>query len=842
MTMRGLTLTCVTAALMAARAIPAQADDLDFLLPPGDAQVQSTASPDTDAQAYDEEVAVEPLREDAATPAAEPRRRLGLSTVEEIVVTAQKREESLSDVSIAVSAFSGEDMAALGITDTRDLSTFIPGFSYADSGYTVPIYSLRGVGFNESSQTASSTVGIYVDEQNLAFPVFSKGTNLDLERVEVLKGPQGTLYGRNTTGGAVNYIANKPTETFEAGFGVSYGNYQTLDADGYVSGPLSDTLRARLAYRTIQSNEGWQYSITRGEDGPSGTLGEIAKQSGRLTLDWLPSDVFTTSLTLSGWTDDSEPQAPQAIGFQPQNAVTGGLVGDLALAPSVRNHPLVPADTDDARVADWVADFDWRLNETFWMAALRSDWDFADTTRLTFLASYADFENDHALIPQSGLSVINTERDLLVDTSAYAFELRLDGRAGDRIDWLAGAYLSHDDVYEYQSIFIDTNSAAFGLPVPIVGPIVGPLLSDRVDTYGEQVADTWALFLNGGLHLADAFKLNLGLRYTSEIRKFKGCSIDSPYGTTGVGFSPVINLLSLSRGGSGGAMRGGCFTMDPETANPGLFEGTLDESNVSGRIALDWTPADDQLLYVSFSRGFKSGSFPVFASSDQAQYLPATQEQLHAWELGGKTAFLERRLRFNFAGFFYDYKDKQLVGRIVDPLFGPLQKLVNAPKSEVYGVEAELQASPFEGLFLALSAIYLKTEVIEYEGLDQSGDPVNLAGEPFNFSPEIEYTLLVDYVRPLTERWDIGFGLDYAWTDQTNSVLTGDELFVIESYGLLNARLNLIASDGGWRFSLWARNLTDEYYSHGVFNTGDTIGRYAGMPRTYGVSAAYSFQ
>src|SRR5690606_10795922 len=123
------------------------------------------------------------------------------------------------------------------------------------------------------------------------------------------------------------------------------------------------------------------------------------------------------------------------------------------------------------------------------------------------------------------------------------------------------------------------------------------LLSNRVDTYGEQIADTWALFFNGGLHLSDAFKLNLGLRYTSEVREFKGCSIDSPYGTTGLGFSPVINALSLTRGGSGTqARRGGCFTLDPETAESGLYAGELDESNVSGRIALDWMPSDDQLL------------------------------------------------------------------------------------------------------------------------------------------------------------------------------------------------------------------------------------------------------
>lgn len=820
--------------------------------------VASPAVAQQQADGYDRTIPVPASHEMAPEPS--PDRRLGMSTIDEIIVTAQKKEESLSDVSIAVSAFSGEELQALGITDTRDLGTFIPGFSYAESGYTVPIYSLRGVGFNESSQTASATVGIYVDEANLAFPVFSKGANLDLERVEVLKGPQGTLYGRNTTGGAVNYIARKPTERFEAGISGSYGSYQSVDLETHASGAIAEDWRARAAYRVIDSGKGWQYSLTRGRDGEAGTLGEISKQAGRVILDWRPTDTWTSSLTLSGWTDRSEPQAPQAIGFQPQNPITGRLIGNAALAPEVLNHPLVPFDTDDARLADWPASIPWRLDESFWMAALRSDWQWSDTTTLTLLGSYADFRNDHSLIPQSGLSQINTERDLLVDTQAYSLETRLSGLFSDDIDWMLGGFLSRDSVYEYQTIFIDTNSAAFVVPgllpildlggIPSVSAIVGSPVANRVDTYGDQTANTHAVFANGNWRFLPDFKLNLGMRYTSEERTFSGCSVDSPSSTRGVGFAAAFTGIALARPltnlGSPIPTRfaqpKSCFTLAPDTNNAGLYTGKLDESNVSGRAALDWTPLADHLYYVSFSRGYKSGSFPIFASSDQGQYEPVTQERLDAIEIGAKIALLDRRLRANFAAYHYDYKDKQLVGRLLDAVFGPLQKLVNAPESRVRGVELELQASPLSGLFVAVSASLIDTEILEYEGLDQSGDPVNLAGKPFNYSPRTEFTVLADYVWPLGDHYNLGIGADYSYTDETNSVLTGDEMFVIDNYFLVNARLSLSAADERWRVTAWGRNVTNEYYSNGSFNTGDTISRYAGMPRTIGISVSYALR
>jgi iron complex outermembrane receptor protein len=788
-------------------------------------------------------IAVDSSTPEVPAPAA---RRPGLGgPIEEIVVTAQKREQSINDVSIAISAFSGDDMKALGITDTRDLGALVPGFTYADSGFNTPVYTLRGIGFNEASQTASSTVGVYVDEFNLPFPVMSKGANLDLERVEVLKGPQGTLYGRNTTGGAVNYIARKPSDTFEAGLTAGYGNYQTLDAEAYVSGPLASNLRARLAARTVTSGEGWQYSLTRPDD----HLGKKDRQTARLGIDWDASDTLSIRATVDGWQDQSEPQAPQAVYIRAQNP----LLGNLALHQQVREHPLVPEDTDDSRVADWTTGLDYQLHDNFLMGTLRADWSLGDTTTLSVLASMSRFKSDGTTLPQSGLSVqYVTDRVIDVDTRAQSFELRLAMDPSDTLHLLTGVFLSSDEVSEVQDYYAGKVSAVFPLPGELGSPI-----ADRLVLRGHQEADSYAAFGNAEWQFASDLKLTLGMRYTWEERVFRGCSADNPDRSSGIGFGTLFNVTSLlsidspdellafirdlSTGGASDS--GECFTTNVDTGRPGMAHpDPLEEDNVSGRVALDWTPSESALLYASFSRGYKSGSFPILSSSRSDQYEPARQEQLDAYEMGTKAGFLDGMLQINVAAFYYDYKDKQLLSHINDPVFGPLPLLENAPKSRVTGAELEVQANPLAGLFVSAAATWLDAEVEEFVGTNNEGEQQDFAGQRFNFTPEWSYSLIANYTYPLPRNQAITVGADYSFTGETNAQLGGDPRFIQPEYGLLNARLALGNEDRSWTVSVFGRNLLDEYYVVGTFNPGDTISRYTGAPRTYGVSLSLELQ
>lgn len=240
--------------------------------------------------------------------------------ITEIVVTAQKRAESVNEVPLSITAIDGETLAARGITDVRSLEKAVPGFQYIEGSFAAPVYAIRGIGFNDSTLGSRATVSVYVDEVPLPFSIVTKGAALDLERVEVLKGPQGTLFGQNATGGAINYIAAKPTSEFQAGLNFEVGSFQRVDVSGFVSGPITDTLTARLSARN-EAGKGWQKSLTR----PGDRLGAPLFSQGRLLLDWEPSDRLSVNLNFNGFIDRSETQAPQYIAYDPLTPAFAGL-------------------------------------------------------------------------------------------------------------------------------------------------------------------------------------------------------------------------------------------------------------------------------------------------------------------------------------------------------------------------------------------------------------------------------------------------------------------------------------------------------------------------------------
>lgn len=789
--------------------------------------------------------------------------------IENIVVTAQRREEGMNDVSVAITAYTREQLAALGVNDTRDLGQLVPGFTFADGGFNTPIYTLRGVGFNENSQTASATVGVYIDEFNLPFPVMTRGPAVDIERVEVLKGPQGTLYGRNTTGGAINFIAAKPQAEFGYGASVGYSRFDTTDMSAWVTGSITGSLRARIALRDMQAGEGWQQSRTRhdGSDAYNGntgrdiggaygrfgndTMGEVDKQSGRLMLDWDASESLQLSGHIAGWRDRSDPQALQLIGLDPRSSPP-----DPQFHPDVASYPFNDPDTDDNRAADWPNDgTEFRLNDRFVSGGVRLDWQFSDSVELAVLASSGKFEADGSFTPQSGFDVSNMERNIFATTDFYNIEARLSGRWRELLFWQLGANYSEDDVEEFQRLNHETVSIVFPMDSDPGDGTAG--LDNRSGFEGNQLAEVEAIFLHTEWQLSELFKLTAALRYTDELRSFDGCSRDVDVGTEpgadqeppgatdeGVGLDNAFTGISATQspmaGYSPGSVEsGGCFTLDNETRRPGRFFGELHEDNVSGRLAVDWTPNEDWLVFLSWSRGFKSGSFPLINISDSIQYTPAVQEQLDALEAGVKWTFAERRGQLNASAFDYRYLDKQLLTNFRDPIFGPLPILRNAPKSNVRGAELDLKLTPVNGLYIALAASYLDSEVEEFVSGDINGDDFDFSGKPFNYTPQWEYTLAVNYALPLFDRFELSAGIDYRYTDETNATLERNPLFAIDDYALVNAQLMLTPLAGPWSVRIWGRNITDEYYVTNVTNQIDSLGRYTGMPQVWGVTFAW---
>lgn len=777
---------------------------------------------------------------DAATGETETLTR-GIG-IEEIIVTAQKRSEDINEVPIAISAFSGDDLATLGVTDTQSLSRMVPGFSANENGGQSTIFTLRGVGFNDTTYTATGTVGIYVDEVNLPYSAMTRGPTVDVKRVEVLKGPQGTLYGRNTTGGLINYVPNEATDSFSTGMTAGYSRFETIDAEGFVSGPFTDTLKGRLAIRVIDAGKGWQVSNTR----PNDTFAEQSRSSLRGSLDWAPTDNLTFKAGIEGFRIKGQPQGAQALDTQAQNP----FVGAIALDPRVSSYPYYSGD--NPRVADWAPDYPWRIKDSFLMESLKGIWNVSDTMAVTGIASHMKVQADGSDAATSGLDVLNTDSRLDASIKTDAFELRVSDQWGDRFNWTLGANLSKDVGTESRQIHIQTLSIFFPLPADEVVPLLpSNFVATEIVLNGAPTIKQKALFLNTDTNLTDVLDLNLGIRYTENDQHYTSCAYEPEDSPQPSGFSAVFTGLSFSTaaqytlatgmpGNPSPVLRGDCFILFDDGSHP-EYVADLNEDNLSGRAALSWKPDGDTLVFGSISRGFKAGGFPVLNASSTKQLVAATQEELLDYEAGTKISFLENKLHVDFGGFYYDYKDKQLLTRLNDPLFGPLPLLRNAPKSHVYGVELGIQATPIDGLFVAFAGSYIKTKIDEFVSTNFTGDEQDFAGQPFNFSPEAQASIVADYTWGLTQRLDLGVGADYSYTGRTNGTLEENAKYAIDSYSILGARVHLGPNSKTWTATMWGRNLTNELVNTGTFNLGDTVVRYTGMPRTYGVSFSYFY-
>lgn len=745
------------------------------------------------------------------------------STLEEIVVTAQKREQSINDVGMSIAAVSGESLQARGIESAADLVKVVPGFSYTPTQFDMPVYTLRGVGYYESSLAANPAVSVYVDEVPLPYPAMVRGALLDLQRVEVLMGPQGTLFGQNATGGAINYIANKPTSTFEAGVTADYGRFNTVGLEGYVSGPLSEKIGARLALSSVQG-DGWQRSMDRGDE-----LGRTDEIVGRLLVDFNATDTLAFRLNANGWQDQSESQAPQHRGIS--IAVPG-----VPLDPAFISAPLA---RDDARATNFDPGFDYSRDTTFYQTALRADWSASDSLTVTSLSSWQHTDREQ-FAETDGTSVQDLALGTTGEISSFSQELRLAGEGGGRLrHWVVGANYQDDEILDHQDVLLDVGTSSF----VALGPF-GTFHYQGIDNLSRNDVRTWAAFASVELALTDRLALELGGRYTEARNEFAGCTADDGTGEIASAFSALQALGAfLGANPTVAPIAGGCATIIDANFNVGETRDTLEEDNVPWRANLNWHVTDDVLLYANVSRGYKAGNFPTLSASNGSQFTPVTQEELTAYETGFKMTLPAQRMQLNSAAFYYDYVNKQLRGRVTDPLFGQLEALVNVPKSHVWGAEVQWTWEPVGGFTSNLGATYIQTQIDgTFANFSQfGGPPQSFSGNEFPYSPNWQGNADIGYRHSLTSTI-VGFvGAALTYRSETKGGLENDPRLAIDSYALLDLRAGLENEPGTWRVMAWGRNVTDEYYWNNVLKAQDNVIRYAGRPSTYGITLSYRF-
>jgi len=774
--------------------------------------------------------------------------------LEEIVVTAQRRAESINDVGMSIQAIDAESLEALRVTSVRDLTTIVPSFTVSQSYQGVPTYTLRGIGFNTINLSATSTVGTYVDEVAYAYPVMNTGPLMDLERVEVLKGPQGTLYGRNTTAGLINFITAKPTDDFQAGATAEVGNYETYNINGFISGPLTETISARLALSSQNSGEGWQESNSRSE-----RLGEIKKNGARLSLAFDPGENTHIDFSATYWRNETDTVAGQGIGFTPATAASPfnapGLVNYVAgnQPREATNADWAPEAVRGANIGTGLG-FQGPLREDnpFTGLKLRLDQNLSETVRLVSLTSYNDFERD-ALSDWSGVPYEILLQHTTGTIESIAEDLHIEG-GDDSMHWLVGGYYANDKIVDGNRTLLGQNAN-----VTLIRTVGQPLLATPFNCCGYTSTDlsqafrsyedighietnTWSVFANGDWRLNEALRLNAGVRYTEDEQKYHGCSRDFN-GNMLPNVNVVNRALYLQTYGVFAApiSQGQCNTFDPTTGTFGEVRSTLDEDNLAWRVSLDWNVADQTLMYLSASRGAKAGTTPINAANLARQNAPVKQELLTAYELGLKSTLAQNRVQSNLSVFFYDYQDKQISTYFADPIYTALARLDNVPKSAAYGVEGELTWSPSRSLTLAASALWLHTEIQDYIGTNAAGQPQNFDGAEFIYSPEFQGSLSVIFDHEITDALGLQVTLNTRYQSESNTIFEDLPLYALPSYGLVNASIGLHGRDDRWSVTLWGRNLADEYSWSAVASNANVVVRFPNPPLTYGATLGFKF-
>ena len=787
--------------------------------------------------------------------AAAPSEPAGVANqLEEIVVTAQKREQSLNDVGLSVSALSGDFLKNQHIVTLEDLAQTVPSLTFANTSSGAPVISLRGVGYNETSLAASPTVSLYVDQVSLPFPVMASHTNFDLERVEILKGPQGTTFGQNATGGAINFIAAKPTKAFAAGASLTYGNFNTLQQEVYVAGPLSDTLLARFAVRT-ETADGWQQSVSR----PGDRNGAVRTAAARLLIDFHPTDSSKFELNLNTWSDNGQSQAGQYVGRNIQHP--GGLPGARPGDPNYyaytdRTLLAEPFAAANDRSADWNSGLPGRgaglpsKDNKFSQISVRGDIGLSHELTLTSITGYSVFDQNEA-DDYDGLPVsVSDWKKNIGSIHDVSQELRIANAGHGGFRWLVGANYQQSSVDQHFLYNYGNSSSTYSL-----GTIGFPIFESYFGT--QQQMKTAAAFANTEYRLSQSVTLKAGVRYTRAQTDNASCGTDisPPY------YAGKLFYNAILGGAYGPFVPGDCYPLNNlgqpgstfagiPKGGPGLFRDSLTQHNIPWTVGLDWKPREGALVYANITQGFKSGSFPTGGAAVWSQLLPVTQESLRSYEAGFKVTSEDHRTQVNGAAFYYDYKDKQLAARTLDPIFGELQQLFNIPKSSAKGVELELMTRPVVGLTLSIGASYIDATIDTFVGESATGVTANFGGTAMPFTPKYAANLNAEYRFPLSDSRTAFIGFKDTYRSSTIGVIGGGKnppnatpqdklLFGIDAYSLLDVRAGI---DGdNWQAMLWGKNVTNKYYWNSVAPAFDSIVRYAGMPATYGVTVTYKF-
>jgi outer membrane receptor protein involved in Fe transport len=518
-----------------------------------------------------------------------------------------------------------------------------------------------------------------------------------------------------------------------------------------------------------------------------------------------------------------------------------GVPGLSLVKPEAAAFPLAP---DTPRASDWSTDRTRPRGDRWqYQGALRGDLDVTDNIVLTSITSYTKFHTDQTF-DLDGTSLELYGFHVSGNIKSFSQELRLAGGEGTALHWVVGANYEKSRTWEDQiQYFVDSTTAFVGFG----------------NTSQENALSrkrNYAFFASGDYEVLPGLTLKAGGRYTNSRQTMNECNFDTGDGT----INAAVGFLygQIHPGKPFPAAIGDCTTLDPVTFEPSRFLDTLKEDNFSWRVGVDYKVNRDLLLYATVAKGYKAGGWPTTGAFLLSSFGAVHQESLLDYEAGFKAQLLDRKLSINGAAFWYDYRNKQLLGRIKDVVFTALPALVNIPKSRVRGAELEVNAVPVEGLRLNVGLIYLDAKVTEYIGVNAAGADSDFSGSDIPFTSKWQYVVSADYSVPMEGSFRPFVGATLSGRSSATAIIGSAagarmlagfrsnvplaELYNLPSYTMLDLRAGIEAQDGDWRLTVWGRNITNEFSVTNVIEGNDAVGRYTGPPATYGVTFMHKFR
>ena len=748
--------------------------------------------------------------------------------LEEIVVTSQLRTESLQDVSVSVTAMSGDKMMEAGITKLEDLQAYVPNLTMSETGLGTNIY-IRGIG-SGINQGFEQSVGMYVDGVYYGRAQLARAPFLDLARVEVMRGPQNILYGKNSIAGAMSVVTNKPGDEFEGSVTALYEpEYGEQVYDVILSGPITDNFGARLAYRNRQL-DGYVENIDFGDEP------ERDEETVRLILDWAITDNLDASLKYEHGTFDIKGRQIEIVQDNP--SATGPNWSSTLAAEGA---PASVLDTRQNAKRSSNGDFS---NNTTDNLTLTVNYALGDYT-LTSITGGVQYEYDEQCdcdFTSADLFFVDSQEEY----KQLSQEIRITSPAGETFDWIAGAYYQKSELDFEDQFYVTQNSIlpavlSTTLNSALVDALSGGLLGQQVPRVFEQDSDLWSAFAQVTWNIQDDMRLTVGGRYSSE---------DKEASRTLTGIDPATdNLLA------------GIFNVSPHA-----LEDDRSESNFAPSVIFEYDFNDQVMGYASWTQGYKSGGydvrsnapdFPSTGGSANIAVAPGTfeydEEEAQSIELGLKSTLANGAAEVNIAYFLTNYEDLQV--SIYDGVLG--FNVGNAAEATSQGVEIDGRLLLTENFTLSGAVAWMDFEFDDYpngqctqqERIATGATECNFKGKTNQYVAEWSGVITADHVYDVTDGLELRSTLDVVFSSEYNPSQTIDSAIEQGGYYKLNARVALADTHGTWDVALIGKNLTDENvitYANDTplsANLAQSVGFYALVEpgKTIAIQGTYRF-